>query len=576
MPLGGACVAFVTIAFCAFCLPFVFPRHGPPRLDSLYLIILELLAIVFVALCAMRVVSAPRTALATVILAGSSFLALDGITIHSVKVPFAASMVDLGLLAVVVTAIWLFGVSWLFAGAIELPGWHFGVGTISGFTVVVLSALQPQSQHHAFVSLLAGILAGACAGGFLPSLRSPTFAAGQAGSLTLGFCLAVITVLGALKNTAFLILLLPLLLVGAPLIDFSFAMRRTGGEFSFTQAREPLHRALLRHGWKPVRVTILYLAIEAYLCAMAILLVLLIRVYFTVKLLVLLPFAAFGWLFFTSIVKMLAKPEREGEAPAPRDNLGSAGASPSPPTIELHDIRINVVNMAQAVAQIETFIQSRQPHMVVTSDASAIVRSQEDEQLHQIINEADLVTPDGIGVIWSARFLDLPLYERVSGVDLALALADLSAQKGYSMYLLGAAPGVVDEAAANLQGRFPGLRVAGTRHGYFRAEEEAEMVRQIREACPDILLVAFGIPKQEKWIKRYLQELQVPVCIGVGGSFDVYAGRVARAPLWMQRLGLEWLYRTARDPRRIGRALLLPRLVWLTLKRRFSKPMVNG
>jgi N-acetylglucosaminyldiphosphoundecaprenol N-acetyl-beta-D-mannosaminyltransferase len=303
-------------------------------------------------------------------------------------------------------------------------------------------------------------------------------------------------------------------------------------------------------------VTALYVAAESFLCLLALVLVRMIEVHFLFKLLVLVPLLLAGGVFFVSLVKVLARP-REGEMTGEKVNL--------------LDINVNALSMELAVARIESFIRSREPHMVVTSDASAIVRSQSDEQLHDIINTADLVTPDGIGVIWSARLLDLPLYERVSGVDLALALCSLCREKGYSLFLVGAAPGVADEAADKLKERFPGLRIAGTRHGFFTTEEEPEIVRLIREARPDILLVALGIPRQEKWIKRHLQELQVPVCIGVGGSLDVYAGRVPRAPEWVQRLGMEWLYRTARDPRRLGRMLLLPRLIFLTLQRRMTQ-----
>ncbi len=558
MPVGGAVMAVITM--------FVASNHTERIAgvggDCEYVLICGFIGITFITLCLLRVIGAPSWLLLLATFGASFVGVLPSVRLQAVKLPFSTSLLSLDLLGAPLTCLWIAAITWVFGRTAELPGLTAGLGALTASCMFVLAMLQPQASgmNQEFVTVLALALAGACAGGFIPSLRSRTFAVGQAGSLTLGFCLAIITVLGALKSSAFLILLLPLLLVGAPLIDFSFALRRSTGEFAFTQAREPLHRALIRHGWQPVRVTFLYLAIEAYLCGLAILLVLLIRAHFTVKLLVLAMFGSFGWLFFTSIVKLLARPVRSTLDSQP-STLG---------TVDLHDLRISVVNMDQAVAQIEQFIQSRQPHMVVTSDASAIVRSRDDHELHRIINEADLVTPDGIGVIWSARFLDLPLYERVSGVDLALRLADLSARKGYSMFLFGAAPGVADEAASHLQQRFPGLRIVGTRNGFFSEEEEPAIVEQIKAAQPDLLLVAFGIPKQEKWIKRHLEALQVPVCIGVGGSFDVYAGRVPRAPLWMQRLGLEWLFRTVRDPKRIGRALLLPKLVVMTIRRRLA------
>lgn len=165
-----------------------------------------------------------------------------------------------------------------------------------------------------------------------------------------------------------------------------------------------------------------------------------------------------------------------------------------------------------------------------------------------------------------ARVLGLPVTERVSGLDLMESICKRAGERMYSVYLLGARPGVAEEAARVLESRCPGLRVVGAQHGYFTPEEEQGVVRAVAEAAPDILFVAFGAPKQEKWIRQHLAELRVPVAIGVGGSFDVLAGRVRRAPRWMQRAGLEWLYRAVREPSRLPRLWVLPRLVWLTLR----------
>jgi N-acetylglucosaminyldiphosphoundecaprenol N-acetyl-beta-D-mannosaminyltransferase len=193
------------------------------------------------------------------------------------------------------------------------------------------------------------------------------------------------------------------------------------------------------------------------------------------------------------------------------------------------------------------------------------VRAHDDAEYQEIVRAADMVTADGRGVLWMARVLGLPVTERVSGVDLVERICARARDKGYSVYLLGAMPGVAEEAARALETRCPGLKVAGTRHGYFTPEEEPEIVRQIAAAKPDIIFVARGAPRQEKWIRRHMAELQVPVAIGVGGSLDVFAGRVPRAPQWMQRTGLEWLYRVLREPKRLPRMWALPRLLWMTL-----------
>jgi len=179
---------------------------------------------------------------------------------------------------------------------------------------------------------------------------------------------------------------------------------------------------------------------------------------------------------------------------------------------------------------------------------------------------ADMVAADGAGVVWMARLLDLPIDERVSGCDMVLRICEMTAQKGYSVYILGGRPGVAEEASAELRRQFPRLIVVGTQHGYFAPEEEPGLIAHIRRQRPDVLFVALGIPKQEKWIRAHLDEVGVPVCIGVGGSFDVISGRVKRAPAWMRRCGLEWLWRTAREPRRLPRLWALPKLLFMTLK----------
>lgn len=235
--------------------------------------------------------------------------------------------------------------------------------------------------------------------------------------------------------------------------------------------------------------------------------------------------------------------------------------------ITLLDVRVDKVDMDGALEAIEGFIESGAPHIVVTADASAIVIAQQDEELKRIMNEADLVTPDSTGIMFAAKWYNDPLPEKVSGVDLAVELAEIGAKKGYPMFLLGAAPGVAEDAALNLKQRFPGLKIAGVHDGYFGDDEP--IVRQVAESGAKILLVAMGIPKQEKWIVKHLDSLGVGVAMGVGGTFDVLSGRVNRAPRWMRRHGLEWLHRLASNPRKIGKVATLPRFLLMVLKERF-------
>lgn len=219
------------------------------------------------------------------------------------------------------------------------------------------------------------------------------------------------------------------------------------------------------------------------------------------------------------------------------------------PCIRLLGVKIHRVDMAATLGLIREFIASGEPHMIVTADASGIVRAQSDAEFREIVNNAALVTPDGFGVIKGASMLGAPLIERVSGVEIAREMCRMSAEDGFSVYFLGAAPGVAELAAENLKAQYPGLNVAGTHDGYFDASRDAEITAMVRASGAQALLVAMGIPRQEKFIRDNMDGLGVCVAMGVGGSFDVFSGKVKRAPEWFQNHGLEWLYRLAADPK---------------------------
>lgn len=224
--------------------------------------------------------------------------------------------------------------------------------------------------------------------------------------------------------------------------------------------------------------------------------------------------------------------------------------------------RLDSLTLAEALERIEKFIASGTPHHIVTLNAEIAYRASRDSGLLDIINRAGLVTPDGAGVVWAARFLGTPVPERVTGVDLVEALAARAAKKGWRLFFYGAAPGVAEKARDRLLSRYPGLKISGTAHGYLPPREEEDLLARLKALRPDILLVALGAPKQERWIARHLEELGIPVAIGVGGALDVLAGEARRAPLWMQRKGMEWLYRLLKDPKRVKRMMALPKFIW--------------
>lgn len=235
-------------------------------------------------------------------------------------------------------------------------------------------------------------------------------------------------------------------------------------------------------------------------------------------------------------------------------------------SVRILGVRVDDVTMEEALARLQEMVAQGGPHQVVTVNPEFIMRAQKDAAFSRVLAEADLAIPDGQGLLLAARYLGRPLRQRVAGSDLAPALAALAAQRGYRLYLLGAAPGVAEQAAAVLERRYPGVQIVGTYAGSpARAEEEA-IVARIVAARPDFLLVAYGAPAQDLWIHRNQPRLQVPVAMGVGGTLDFIAGVRKRAPVWMQRLGLEWLFRLIQEPRRWRRMLALPRFAWRVLK----------
>jgi len=232
-----------------------------------------------------------------------------------------------------------------------------------------------------------------------------------------------------------------------------------------------------------------------------------------------------------------------------------------PSAIHILDMPIHQVTMTTALETIDGFIRDGSPHHIVTADASMLVMAQEDAGLRAIISKAELITPDSEGIRWAAKRQGAPLPERVSGVEIVERLCERSVTHGYRIYFLGAAPGVADKAKARMEEKYPGTQIVGTRDGFFKDADIPAMIETIRAARPDVLVVALGIPKQEKWIAAQRATLGVPVLIGVGGTLDVLSGTVKRAPLLMRRLKLEWLWRVLSNPKKIGKVMLLPRFV---------------
>ncbi len=226
---------------------------------------------------------------------------------------------------------------------------------------------------------------------------------------------------------------------------------------------------------------------------------------------------------------------------------------------------VAVDNLAEGevLARIAALIAAGGPHHVVTVNPEFVIEAQANPTFRSVLARADIATADGFGLLLAARYLGTPLRGRVTGVELTLRLAELAAARGYRMFLLGAAPGVAAATAAGLQARYPGLIIAGTYAGSPQLRHEPFIRQVITAARPHMLLVAYGHPQQDLWIARNQPTLQVPLAIGVGGTFDYLSGRVRRAPAYIRRLGLEWAYRLARQPDRWRRIInAVPRFAW--------------
>ena len=239
-------------------------------------------------------------------------------------------------------------------------------------------------------------------------------------------------------------------------------------------------------------------------------------------------------------------------------------------SVAILGIRVSNVDVHESLSIIEGLIESGTPCQLVTVNTEFVMAAQKDAEFKAILNAAALALPDGVGLLWAARFLGHPLKERVTGVDTVQRVAELAARKGYRLFLLGAAQGVADLCARRLSDQYPNLQIVGTYSGSPAVEEEDAIVALVQQAKPDVLFVAYGAPQQDKWIARNLERLGVPLAMGVGGAFDFIAGVAVRAPRWMQQLGLEWLHRLYRQPWRWKRMLALPRFVGLVILKKIG------
>ncbi|HEX9996109.1 MAG TPA: WecB/TagA/CpsF family glycosyltransferase [Abditibacterium sp.] len=534
---------------------------------------LWLLVVAVYVLCALRGLAGLPTWVADAVVVSAAYFAIRidrEITLSIASSSLAdSSAVPLGSAAIWLTVGWIWLVARLCAALNRVPAVTGGyLGLFGGLLFLLMASGQAGQNLFPSTSTLA--LCGAGLAAFVFAVRSPNFNLGWSATLAMGFVLGVSSAIGLLKNTLPAIIALAVLVLALPLLDVTLVQVRArlrGQSVQWSQSRLRLHEMLAARGVAPRKIALLYFAIGLWACTLAYGISrwlqngapnLFFSVFFGILLLVVGIGGAVG---FFSIARVLM-------CRVPGEEV--------PESIEAFGVKISPVSMCEALDKIEEFIANGTPHHVLTSDANAILTSKTDADYAQIMRGAALITPDGFGVIWGARLLNLPIYERVTGVDMVTGICERAAQKGYRIYILGSAEGVAATAARNLMARYPGLQVVGTHHGFWRRdgkaeglsadEADAKIAEEIASLQPHVLFVAMGIPMQEKFIAAQLQRLQTPVALGVGGSFDVYAGKFNRAPQYVQRMGLEWLYRVWIDPSRWKRMGYVPKFMLVALK----------
>ncbi len=239
-----------------------------------------------------------------------------------------------------------------------------------------------------------------------------------------------------------------------------------------------------------------------------------------------------------------------------------------PARIEILGVPVDCVTMDQAVQWVEAAIVSGQSRSVIAVNPEKVIKAEQDAELLKHLQQAGLLIPDGIGVVFAVRLLGLGQLERVPGSELMPKLCEQASKKGYKVFLFGGSQEVIVQTEKVLVHRYPGLNIVGAQHGYVNEEEMQSVVMAINQTEADLLFIALGSPKQELWMTQYLPSLNIKVCQGVGGTFDVIAGRVKRAPLAFRALHLEWFYRLMAQPDRIFRQTALPIFAFRVLRKR--------
>ncbi len=230
-------------------------------------------------------------------------------------------------------------------------------------------------------------------------------------------------------------------------------------------------------------------------------------------------------------------------------------------SVKILGVRIDRVDMDEAFNKFLALLNRERTAVIYTPNTEMVMMAENDPEFKDVLNSADLIIPDGIGLVYASRIHHLGLTDRVPGIELMDRILKYCHATRRSIYLFGGKPGTADLAGQKILEKYPNIIIKGIENGYFGPEDENRIIDNINEAKPDVLFVALGAPKQEKWIAKHRRTLNAHVSMGVGGSLDVYAGNVKRAPIIFQKLGIEWMHRLLKEPTRIGRMMALPKFM---------------
>ena len=236
--------------------------------------------------------------------------------------------------------------------------------------------------------------------------------------------------------------------------------------------------------------------------------------------------------------------------------------------IELFGVQIDPFSMEETLKHVNEIIENCIITQHVVVNVAKLIMMQRDKNLKEVVNSCDVINADGKGIVWGARLLGLNIPERVAGIDLMLNVIKLADKKKYKVYFLGAKYFIINKAIEQIKSQYPNLQIVGYRDGYFSESEEEKVTKGIKDSEADILFVGMSSPRKELFLKKYINYMQIPFVMGVGGSFDVIAGYIKRAPIWMQKIGSEWLYRLVSEPKRMWKRYLITNtlFLWMILK----------